>query len=167
MIFKRVAQITITSGLALASGSLSEAIANPSLISAQVDAAYLVAQSESEALMTGTFVAAEVPTTGVARIITENGQNYLELDSEFSTSDQGPDLHVLLDTSETPPQQYEETQAGQYVNLGALQEFSGAQRYPIPNAVDPASFSSVVVWCRMANATFGYAPLESNSVGLK
>ena len=119
-----------------------------------------VAQNQS-ASMSGTFVAAEHPTSGTARIVTENGQSYLELDGAFKTNDQGPDLHVLLEASEQPPQKYEDHSS--YVNLGRLQKFSGTQRYPIPAAIDLASFKSVSIWCRMANATFGYAPLRPAS----
>lgn len=111
------------------------------------------------AIATGTFTAAEKPTTGTARIVQEGGQRYVELDGAFSTSDQGPDLHVLLDTAAQPPASYKE--AGQTVNLGRLQSYSGAQRYAIPSTVDVSRYNSVVIWCQMANATFGYAPLHS------
>jgi hypothetical protein len=111
----------------------------------------------SVAIQSGTFISAEKPTTGTAKIITENGQRYLVLDSAFSTSEQGPDLHVLLDTTEKPPQQYQNLNS--YVNLGKLQKYQGTQRYPIPAAINLANYKSVVIWCRMANATFGYAPL--------
>jgi hypothetical protein len=117
-----------------------------------------VAQTQSVAIASGTFVAGEAPTTGTARIVTEGGHRYLELDAAFSTSNMGPDLHVLLDSTDQPPQSY--TNLGSAVNLGKLHSPSGAQRYPIPDAIDLADFSSVVVWCRMANATFGYAPLS-------
>ena len=120
-----------------------------------------VAQNRSVAITSGTFVAAEKPTSGTARIVTENGQRYLVLDSAFRTNDQGPDLHVLLDTAAKPPQAYQNYSS--YVNLGKLQKFSGTQRYPIPAAIDVADFKSVVIWCRMANATFGYAPLSSGT----
>lgn len=123
----------------------------------------LVAQNQTVALMTGTFVAAEVPTQGTARIVTQNGHRYLELDSAFSTSNQGPDLHVLLDSSQKPPKAYQTQSSGSYVNLGKLHKFKGVQRYPIPDAINLASFKSVNIWCRMANATFGYAPLRSAS----
>lgn len=113
--------------------------------------------------MSGTFVAAEKPTTGKARIVTENGHSYLELDSAFSASDQGPDLHVLLDPSAKPPQSYQSQGSGSYVNLGGLQKVKGAQRYPIPDSINLANFKSVSIWCRMANATFGYAPLRPAS----
>lgn len=131
--------------------------------SAALTADHLVAQSQPVAMATGTFVAAEQPTAGTARIVTENGKHYLEIDSAFSTSDRGPDLHVLLDTTQTPPMSYDAAQEGRYINLGALKAFKGAQRYPIPDVVDPTAYSSVVVWCRMANATFGYAALASSN----
>ncbi len=59
----------------------------------------LVATRQSVAIASGNFIAAEKPTTGSARIVTEGGHHYLELDDAFSTSNQEPDLHVLLDTS--------------------------------------------------------------------
>lgn len=123
----------------------------------------LMAQNQTVALMSGTFLAAEKPATGTARIVTQNGHRYLELDSAFSTSDQGPDLHVLLEASAKPPQSYTSQNSGSYINLGKLHKFKGAQRYPIPDSVNLANFKSVSVWCRMANATFGYAPLRSAS----
>ena len=50
---------------------------------------------------------------------------------------------------------------GHIINLGRLKNYSGAQRYPIPDAIDLRNYQSVVIWCRMANATFGYALLQS------
>lgn len=117
-----------------------------------------IAQAGKTIAAAGTFVAAEKPTTGTARIVVEKGQRYLVLDSAFQTSNQGPDLHVVLDPSNKPPAQYQDPT--QYVNLGKLQKFNGEQRYPIPAAVDLSKFKSVGIWCRMANATFGYAPLQ-------
>lgn len=115
------------------------------------------------ALMSGEFVAAEAPTTGTAKIVDEDGQKYLEIDSAFSTNDQAPDLQILLDTVEQPPSTYDSADSTRYLNLGGIQSVTGEQRYPIPDFVDPSQFASVVVWCRMANATMGYAPLESSS----
>ncbi len=127
----------------------------------------LIAQNQITALKTGTFVAAEKPTTGTAQIVSENGHRYLELDSAFSASKNGPDLHVLLEPAAKPPKSYSSTTAGEYVNLGKLQKTEGAQRYPIPDAINLASFKSVSIWCRVANATFGYAPLRSSSTASK
>lgn len=120
-----------------------------------------VAQTSSTAIASGAFVAGEAPTTGTARIITESGHRYLELDAAFSTSNMGPDLHVLLDSATQPPKAYDNL--GSAVNLGKLRTSSGAQRYPIPDAIDLATVHTAVIWCRMANATFGYAPLSSVS----
>jgi Electron transfer DM13 len=115
----------------------------------------------STALFTGMFVAGEAPTTGTAKIVTEGGHRYLELDAAFSTSSQGPDLHVLLEPTAQPPQTY--SNQGSTINLGSLREYAGAQRYPIPDSINLANYQSIVIWCRMANATFGYAPLHSAS----
>ncbi len=117
-----------------------------------------IAQAQSVALAAGTFVAAEKPTTGTARIVSEAGHRYLELDAAFSVSEQGPDLHVLLDSSAQPPKSY--SSATSVVNLGKLTRYSGSQRYAIPDSVQISDFNSVVIWCQTANATFGYAPLQ-------
>jgi hypothetical protein len=115
-------------------------------------------QSQSDDMMSGTFMAGEKPTTGMAKIVNEGGHYYLELDDTFSTSEQGPDLHVLLDSNAKPTQSYDNLNG--FLNLGKLQSHNGIQRYPIPDAVSPEEFKSVVIWCRMANAVFGYAPLK-------
>jgi hypothetical protein len=144
------------------SGYVAGVSANsPSRASTPSNSGTTVVQSQPVALASGTFVAGEKPTTGKARIVTEDGHRYLEIDTAFSTSDQGPDLHVLLDTPEQPPQTYQNL--GSAINLGRLRDYNGAQRYPIPDTVNLTSFKSVVIWCRMANATFGYAPLRPSS----
>lgn len=137
----------------------AEAIVAPDQVAPDQVAPDQVAQSQSVAISAGTFVAAEHPTAGSARIVEENGHRYLEFDAAFST-DQGPDLHVLLDKTVTPPQSYMDTEAGRYVNLGGLKAVNGTQRYPIPDEIQVGNYQSVAVWCRMANATFGYAPLQ-------
>jgi hypothetical protein len=117
----------------------------------------VAAQAPTRIAATGTFVKAEQPTSGTARIVVEKGQRYLVLDRNFQTSNQGPDLHVVLDPAQQPPLHYQAK--ANFVNLGKLQKFAGEQRYAIPANVDLAQFKSVGIWCQMANATFGYAPL--------
>ncbi len=143
--------------LASASYAINLIQAKPSPFN--VPAKVQVVQNQPNLLMSGTFVAAEKPTNGAVKIVRDGGRYYLEFSDAFSTSDQGPDLHVLLDKNGQPPQTYQNINSA--VNLGKLQKYKGAQRYPIPEAIDLAQFKSVVVWCRMANATFGYAPLHS------
>jgi hypothetical protein len=117
--------------------------------------------AQAQIALAGTFVAAEAPTTGSVQVVEENGQRYLVLDSAFSTTDQAPDLHVILDTVDTPPTSYSDFST--FVNLGGLQNVSGEQRYPIPDAIDISEFKSVVIWCRTANATMGYAILGGST----
>lgn len=112
------------------------------------------AAGTTSAAKSGQFVTAEHETQGTARIVTENGQRYLEFDSAFR-SDNGPDLFVLLHR-ESRPSSYKK---GDFVRLGRLQSTNGKQRYAIPADVSINEFKSAVIWCRAFNATFGFAPL--------
>ena len=159
MKFNQAALLGISSVL-ISVAPVSFAVAGQATHQAPI-ASHTIAAQTSTAIASGAFVAGEAPTTGTARIVTEGGHRYLELDAAFSTSNMGPDLHVLLDSATRPPQSY--ANLGSAVNLGKLHSSSGAQRYPIPDAIDLASFHTAVIWCRMANATFGYAPLSAVS----
>jgi Electron transfer DM13 len=44
--------------------------------------------------------------------------------------------------------------------LAPLTNFTGAQRYPIPDDLNLAEFKSAAIWCRQFNATFGAAALK-------
>ncbi|MEL6579050.1 MAG: DM13 domain-containing protein [Cyanobacteria bacterium J06621_12] len=101
------------------------------------------------------FVAVEHPTVGQVSIVEADGKKYLEIGQDFQ-SDRGPDLKVILHQANAVDLKVRE---GDYLNLGALQAFSGAQRYLIPDSVDLANYKSVAIWCEQFNATFGYAPL--------
>ncbi len=118
-------------------------------------------QKQATKAVSGSFRAGEKPATGKAMIVREGGHSFLVLDSAFSTSDQGPDLHVLLDNTANPPKNYPGATGNRVINLGKLKSFSGQQRYPIPDSVNLSNVKSVVIWCRMANATFAYAPLSA------
>ncbi|PSB28798.1 electron transfer flavoprotein [Chlorogloea sp. CCALA 695] len=109
---------------------------------------------------TGMFVAAEHPTQGAVSIINEKGKRYLVFDKAFK-SDMGTDLHVILHRDATLPKGG--LKKPDYVTLSRLQKVSGSQRYAIPNNINLANFRTVAVWCRMFNATFGYALLPTTS----
>lgn len=111
-------------------------------------------------IKSGTFVAAEHPTQGTARIVNENGKRYLELDQAFK-SDMGPDLHVILHRSAVLPKGGLKEQ--DYIILSRLRQVRGTQRYAIPDNINLADYRSAAIWCRMFNATFGYAPLQSTA----
>jgi Electron transfer DM13 len=112
----------------------------------------------------GSFVAGEHPTEGRVSIINENGKNYIELDQSFKT-DKGPDLFVVLHRSkdiikDSKPPSYS-IKEGDYINISALQNVSGTQKYEIPGNVNLSDYNSVAIWCRQFNATFGAAALSS------
>ena len=94
-------------------------------------------------------------TTGIARIVTENGQQYLEFDQQFSTA-RGPDVEVILYRDRTVPAAIDESD---YITLAQLQRVRGAQRYAIPDNISLDNYGSVGIWCRTFNITFGYASL--------
>jgi hypothetical protein len=119
------------------------------------------AQSGSTGSYIGKFVKGEAPTSGTVQVVTKDQHRFLEIDSAFQTTDQAPDLHVILEPSDTPPKSYDNP--GQFINLGKLHKVSGVQSYPVPDVIDVASYKSVVIWCRMANATIGYAQLNSET----
>ena len=54
---------------------------------------------EATVLSSGDFVDGEHPTQGTVRIIEQDNQRLLELDSAFATSTSGPDLVVILHRS--------------------------------------------------------------------
>ena len=101
----------------------------------------------------GSFVGGDGhDVSGAAKIVEENGQRYLELDSAFRT-DSGPDLFVLLHEQATPTSYSPDS----YVNLGRVQALDGAQRYAIPADVDLDAIKSAVIWCQQFDVTFGFA----------
>lgn len=171
MNFGQLTKISATAIAAMSAIALTSGANSHDLNNVQIDRASqtnqerpsIVAQSSAEEIMNGVFVAAEAPTTGNAKIVEEDGVNYLVIDSSFSTTDQAPDLQVLLDTAEVPPEKYEASEAGRYVNLGGIQNVMGEQVYPIPDAIDVSQINSAVIYCRMANATMGYATLNNSS----
>jgi Electron transfer DM13 len=147
----------------------AEVSKNPSAESAtpstQTVSSVQLAKGEPSTAKSGTFVSGEHETKGTARIVTKNGKSFLELDSDFKTSNLGPDLFVILHKSDnvlstTKPPAYP-IKEGEYVILAPLQKFSGVQSYAIPESVDLAQYKSAVIWCRQFNATFGTASLSS------
>ena len=106
-------------------------------------------------LASGSFVASEHPTTGLAEIVMQNGKKYLRLNKEFKSED-GPDVFVLLHRQDAP----KDYKRSNYVSLGRRQKISGKQLYRIPAGVDITEYKSVVIWCRKFNATFGFATIS-------
>lgn len=75
--------------------AIAESVPGQAGLQNLADKPVTVAQTQTGALYSGIFAAGEAPTTGTARIVSEGGHRYLELDAAFTTSSQGPDLHVV------------------------------------------------------------------------
>jgi hypothetical protein len=151
MVLKNFKTVGLASALILTTvGSLSLSL-NP------VNAQSFSQQLAQNVMASGNFVTVEQdhPTEGTARIVTENGKRYLELDQAFTTA-QGPDVQIIMYRGSTIPVNVKEAD---YVTLAPLKSFDGAQRYEIPATINPNDFKSVGIWCRQFNVTFGYAPL--------
>ncbi|KAB8331538.1 DM13 domain-containing protein [Scytonema tolypothrichoides VB-61278] len=136
-------------------------------VKTQANAVVQLAQSEqSTATKSGSFVSGEHTTQGTVSITAKNGKSFLELDKSFKTSNSGPDLVVILHRSDnvigsTKPPSYP-LKKGDYIILGRLKKFTGAQTYSIPNNINLADYKSAVIWCRKFNATFGAAKLSNS-----
>ena len=84
-----------------------------------------IAQKTQTVAESGTFKAAEHPTTGTVSVVTEQGKHYLEFDESFKT-DNGPDLFVILHRSDAPPESG--IKEKDYVKIARLQKTRGTQR---------------------------------------
>jgi hypothetical protein len=54
---------------------------------------------ETAKIRSGSFISGEHTTSGKIQVIQENGNYFIELDQNFSTSENGPDLFVILHKS--------------------------------------------------------------------
>lgn len=94
-----------------------------------------------------------LPTLGIsalgeAKVYLENNQYKLELEN-FSVTN-GPDLKVYLSKAATPTD---------FVSLGNL---TSATVYNVPQAVDIANYSHILIHCQQYNHLFAIAQLIQN-----
>lgn len=94
-----------------------------------------------------------------ARIITDNGQQFLELFTPFNTMAQTPDLMVVLDKTAMPSTDL--STGDRHFVVGQLQSAAGHQRYRIPENVDIRPYLSVMIWCPELDSIIGYIPLSA------
>ena len=110
-------------------------------------------------LSSGAFVPAEHATGGRARVLRlADGRRFLRLES-LATSD-GPDLHVWL-SDQPSGGDWGSYDDGRYVRLGELKATNGNQNYVVPDAVDLAGLTTVVIWCDRFDVAFGTASLAA------
>jgi Electron transfer DM13 len=97
----------------------------------------------------GTFVPTSgISVTGEAKIYLENNQYKVELDG-FTISN-GPDLKVYLSKAATP---------NDFVSLGNL---TSATAYNVPQGIDVAGYSHILIHCQSYNHLFAIAQLIQN-----
>ena len=107
-------------------------------------------------LKQGMFTAIDHETSGEAYLTRlPDGSQIIRLEN-LATED-GPDLKVVVTTSDADPSQM--TAAG-YLNLGDLKATHGNQNYELPSDFNTDSIRSVVVWCERFSSAFGSAPLS-------
>ncbi|MGY1670375.1 DM13 domain-containing protein [Geodermatophilus sp. SYSU D00710] len=107
-------------------------------------------------LAAGTFVSLEHETVGTVRVVRlPDGSTVVRLE-DFETSN-GPTLYVYL--SQNPADGDAAAFADEFVDLGVLKGNVGNQNYAVPDGVDAAAYTSVVIWCERFDAAFGAADL--------
>jgi Electron transfer DM13 len=129
---------------------------NPTQNSATSSTPVFANVTETSTLPYGSFKAAEHPTKGMVKLVSENNKRFLMFDEAFKTDD-GPDLYVILYRGQEVPKSG--VKEGDYVSIAKLQKTSGTQRYALPDNIKLDDYNSVAIWCKQFNATFGYAPL--------
>ena len=119
----------------------------------------VVHAQSSAPLRTGTFHSQVRSTSGGAAIYEgADGKRILRL-TNFKTSS-GPDVHVFLIAAEDWNANSLKKNI-ERVELGKLKGNQGDQDYNIPSGTDLSKFRTVAIHCKLFNATFGAAPLET------
>ena len=107
---------------------------------------------------------AEAPVTGTVTVKHEGSNVSLVFSNDFTTNPKAPALQVVLLKSATPLKtltapHYPLT-PGSYTQVAPLKSYKGAQSYTLPAGVDIKASGSVLIWCKVANATMAWAPLK-------
>jgi hypothetical protein len=100
--------------------------------------------------------------SGNARIINENGKLFVELQDNFKTNPDGPDLHVWLVNNQKLGGAIGgvDTNKASFIDLGKLTKFNGRQRYSITRNDISLTNYAVVIWCQAFNVQFSNAVLR-------
>lgn len=121
-----------------------------------VEATDVMPPDTPTALATGTFMDADNfhKGSGTATLYAlADGSNVVRLE-DFEVTN-GPDLHVLLSTSDDPA-----VDLGDYLDLGSLKGNVGNQNYDIPVGVDVSVYRSVIIYCDPFHVLFASAELS-------
>jgi hypothetical protein len=100
---------------------------------------------------------------GKWKIQEDSGVLYFELGSDFMTL-AGPDLKVYL--SPIAIQDIDDRDAIDKkggVMIAGLKSNKGAQKYPIPEGIQPSDYKSLVIFCPKFSVVWGGVSLETES----
>lgn len=109
---------------------------------------------------TGNFVrnGADTPTSGSATLIFQaDGAKQVILGSNFSTSNNGPDIHVILCRT------FRYEPKTDLIISGVLTKTSGMQTFNVPAEVQLSDFQYILIHCVAYNHRFGYAKLGNTT----
>ncbi|MCP9774850.1 DM13 domain-containing protein [Cyanobium sp. WAJ14-Wanaka] len=141
--------------------SLGIATAVPNAQAASPLTGELIASAQSKAI---SFQKAEAPVTGSFSVEKKGDKTTLVFSKDFSTNPQAPALQVILVKSATPLKALKAPHypltPGSYTQVAALKSAKGPQTYTLPAGVDVKAYGSVLIWCKVANATMAWAPLK-------
>jgi hypothetical protein len=141
--------------------TLGIAAAVPASQAAAPIAGQLIAAAQAKAIA---FQKAEAPVTGSFTLQQQGGKTTLVFSKDFSTNPQAPALQVVLMKSATPLKALKAPhyplKPGSYTQVAPLKSAKGAQSYTLPAGVDHKAYGSVLIWCKVANATMAWAPLH-------
>lgn len=114
----------------------------------------------AQCLRTGNFISngSDTPTSGSATVIFQtNGIKQVTLGSNFATSNNGPDIHVILcKTAFYNP-------STDLIISGILTQITGMQSFNVPSNVELNDFQYILIHCVAFNHRFGYAMLGNPS----
>ncbi len=110
-------------------------------------------------LSTGTFQAIDpsTPTKGTFQIEKTGNDLKLRLLDDFSVK-LGPDLHVLLSPQTISSATSQNALNGSYL-VSLLTVFAGAQEFDLPDSLDLAPYSTVLIHCVQYSHLFGGAEI--------
>lgn len=109
---------------------------------------------------TGNFIrnGLDTPTSGSATLIFQaDGAKQVILGTNFSTSNNGPDLHVILCRT------FVYNPNTDLIISGVLTKTSGTQTFNVPADVQLNDFQYILIHCVAYNHRFGYAKLGNAS----
>jgi hypothetical protein len=155
--FKSTATLALVMGLASAAPA-----AFASAPQAQSQAVQLIAAAPHGQAIP--LQQAEAPVTGTVTVNHEGGKTTLVFSNDFSTNPKAPALQVVLLKSSTPLKTLKAPHypltPDSYTQVAPLKSYKGAPSYILPAGVDIKASGSVLIWCKVANATMAWAPLK-------